>query len=45
MIGGVAATHYAVMGSTDPAVMTDAADRIAGQLRLEKVDAVLFSPV
>lgn len=45
VIGGVADTHYAVMGSTDPAGMTEAADRIAGQMRLEGVDTVLLSPV
>src|SRR5580704_2788218 len=45
VIGGVASTHYTVMGSTDPATMTEAADQIAGQLRQERIDAVLLSPV
>jgi D-proline reductase (dithiol) PrdB len=45
VIGGVAATHYTVMGSTDPAGMIEAADQIAGQLRQERIDAVLLSPV
>ena len=45
VIGGVADTHYTVMGSTDPVGMTDAADQIAGQLRQERIDAVLLSPV
>jgi D-proline reductase (dithiol) PrdB len=45
VIGGVAETHYTVMGSTDPAGMTEAADQIAGQLRQERIDAVLLSPV
>ena len=43
MIGGVAETHFTVMGSTDPAGMTEA--EIAGQLRQERIDAVLLSPV
>ena len=33
VIGGVAETHFAVLGSTDPVGMTEAADQIAGQLR------------
>jgi hypothetical protein len=33
------------MGSTDPAGMTEAADQIVGQLRQERIDAVLLSPV
>ena len=45
LIGGVAETHYTVMGSTDPAGMTKAADQIVGQLRQEGIDAVLLSPV
>ena len=45
VIGGVADTHFTVMGSTDPAGMTEAADQIAGQLRQERIDAVLLSPV
>ena len=45
VIGGVAETHFTVMGSTDPACMTEAADQIAGQLRQERIDAVLLSPV
>jgi D-proline reductase (dithiol) PrdB len=44
-IGGVADTHYTVMGSTDPAAMGDAVEQIAGQLRQERIDAVLLSPV
>ena len=44
-IGGVAETHYSVMGSTDPAGMQEAADQIAGQLRQERIDAVLLTPV
>jgi D-proline reductase (dithiol) PrdB len=45
VIGGVAETHFTVMGSTDPAGMTEAADQIAGQLRQERIDAVLLTPV
>ena len=44
-IAGVAETHYTVMGSTDPATMAEAADQISGQLRQERIDAVLLSPV
>jgi len=44
-IGGVAPTHYTVMGSTDPAAMEAAVDQIVGQLRQERIDSVLLSPV
>jgi D-proline reductase (dithiol) PrdB len=44
-IAGVADTHYTVMGSTDPAAMEDAVDQIAGQLKQERIDAVLLTPV
>ena len=45
VIGGMAETHFTVMGSTDPAGMTETADQIAGQLRQERIDSVLLSPV
>lgn len=45
VIGGVADTHYTVMGSSDPAAMEESADQISGQLRQECIDAVLLSPV
>ena len=45
VIGGVADTHHTVMGSTDPAAMVDAAAQIAGQLKQERIDAVLLTPV
>jgi D-proline reductase (dithiol) PrdB len=45
VIGGLAATHYTVMGSTDPVTMEGSADQISGQLRQERIDAVLLSPV
>lgn len=44
-IGSVAATHYTVMGSSDPVGMVAAADQISGQLKQENVDAVLLTPV
>jgi D-proline reductase (dithiol) PrdB len=44
-IGGVAETHYTVMGSTDPAEMEQAVEQIEGQLRQERIDSVLLSPV
>jgi hypothetical protein len=44
-IGGVAETHYTVMGSTDPAAMDQAVNQIEGQLRQERIDSVLLSPV
>ena len=44
-IGGVAETHFTVMGSTDPAGMMATADQIAGQLRQERIDPILLSPV
>lgn len=45
VIGGVAETHYSVMGSTDPAAMEEALDQITGQLRQERIDSVLLTPV
>ena len=44
-IGGVADTHYTVMGSTHPAAMDEAVDQIEGQLRQERIDSVLLTPV
>ena len=44
-IGGVADTHYTVMGSTDPVTMAATADQISGQLKQERIDAVLLVPV
>jgi D-proline reductase (dithiol) PrdB len=45
VIGGVADTHYAVMGSTDPAAMVDSADGIAAALLAEGCNAVVLAPV
>jgi D-proline reductase (dithiol) PrdB len=44
-IGGVAETHYTVMGSTDPAAMVQSVDQIEGQLRQERIDSILLNPV
>ena len=44
-IAAVAPTHYTVMGSTDPAAMEDAVSQIEGQLRQERIDSILLSPV
>ncbi len=44
-IGGVADTHYTVMGSTDPSAMEEAVNQIEGQLRQERIDSILLSPV
>ncbi len=44
-IGSVAATHYSVMGSTDPATMAESADGITARLKQEGVDAVILAPV
>ena len=45
VIAGMADTNFTVMGATDPAGMTGTADQIAGQLRQERIDSVLLSPV
>jgi D-proline reductase (dithiol) PrdB len=45
VIGAVADTHYSVMGSTDPATMSETADGIVGLLKQQEVDAVLLCPV
>ncbi len=45
VIGGVAPTHYSILGSTDPAGMEDTADGIAAGLRRERIDSVVLSPV
>lgn len=45
VIGGVTETHYTVMGSTDPAAMTDSADAIAAALLAEGCNAVVLAPV
>src|SRR6202453_4023830 len=45
VIGSVAATHYTVMGSTDPAAMVESADGIAAALLADRVNAVVLAPV
>lgn len=45
VIGGVAETHYTIMGSTDPAGMAAAADGIAAALHADHVNAVVLAPV
>lgn len=44
-IGSVADYHYAFMGSSDPAAMEPHARTLAKQLRNDRVDAVLLTPV
>ncbi len=45
VIGSVAATHYSVMGSTDPRTMGETVEALSGRLAADNVDAVLFLPV
>ena len=45
VIAAVADTHYTVMGSSDPDEMGDAVDQVVGQLRQERIDSILLSPV
>jgi D-proline reductase (dithiol) PrdB len=45
VIGSVADTHYTIMGSTDPAAMTESADGIAAALLADRCDAVVLAPV
>ena len=44
-IGSVAATHFTVMGSTDPAAMAEAADGMAASMKAVSVNAVVLTPV
>lgn len=45
VIGEVAATHYSVMGSTDPQAMAASADAIAAGMRAEGVGGAVLVPV
>ena len=45
VIAHAAEPNYRIMGSTDPLKMGDTADQIAGQLRQERIDSILLSPV
>ena len=42
---GATLDDFTVMGSTDPTGMSVTADQIAGQLRQERIDSILLSPV
>jgi D-proline reductase (dithiol) PrdB len=44
-IGSVAQFHYSFMGAADPGAMEQAAERLAGLLKGDAVDAVLLVPV
>lgn len=44
-IGSVADYHYSFMGATDPAGMENAARKLAGFLKGDRVDAALLVPV
>lgn len=44
-IGSMATTHYSFMGATDPRGMEANARAVAGQLKSDRVDAVLLTPV
>ncbi len=44
-IGSVADYHYSFMGATDPTAMRPAIRRLAGVLKADGVDAVVFCPV
>jgi D-proline reductase (dithiol) PrdB len=44
-IGSVADYHYAFLGSSNPLKMEAAANRVAGLLKQDRVDAVLLTPV
>jgi D-proline reductase (dithiol) PrdB len=45
VIGSVASAHFTVMGSTDPAAMTESADAIAAALLADQCNAVVLAPV
>jgi D-proline reductase (dithiol) PrdB len=45
MIGSVAAAHYSFMGASDPRGMQANVKTVAGQLKADRVDAVLLTPV
>jgi D-proline reductase (dithiol) PrdB len=45
VIGSVAATHFTVMGSTDPAAMVESADGMAAAMKADHVNAVVLTPV
>lgn len=45
VIGSVAATHFTVMGSTDPGAMVESADGMAAAMHADNVNAVVLTPV
>ena len=45
VIGGVADTHFTVMGSTDPKLMEEAADSIVARMQRDRIGAILACPV
>ena len=44
-IGSVAASHYSLMGASDPRGMETNVREVAGRLKADRVDAVLLTPV
>ena len=45
VIGRLAPVHFSVMGSTDPATMGAAVDKIVARAKQEGIDAILLCPV
>jgi len=45
VIGSVAKTHFSFMGATDPIQMEPHARKLSGQLKSDRVDAIILSPV
>ncbi|MGQ0509678.1 MAG: glycine/sarcosine/betaine reductase selenoprotein B family protein [Betaproteobacteria bacterium] len=44
-VGGMAATHYSVLGSTEPAALAASAAAIAQRMRAEGADTAVLCPV
>jgi len=45
VIGSAAKTHFSFMGATDPIQMEPQARKLSGQLKSDRVDAIILSPV
>lgn len=45
VIAAAADTNFAVMGSTDPKLMSETVDALMARFERDRIDAVLFSPV
>lgn len=45
VIGGVADSHFSVMGSTDPREMEETADSIVARMKRDRIGAILACPV